>query len=68
MPKGIITPLTKKIREDYGSLVCFCNKHNLQLGTFKQVIGGHQRSQRVAKLLIKKGYIKSADELKKGVS
>lgn len=65
MAKSVISPVTQKIREDYGTLVCFCNKHNLTVGTFKQIIGGHQKSQRVANILIEQGYIQSADDLMK---
>jgi hypothetical protein len=65
MAKGVLSPVTQKIRKDYGTLVCFCNKNNLNVATFKQVIGGHHRSRPVEKLLIEKGYIKSADEILK---
>ncbi|RRD53588.1 hypothetical protein [Campylobacter rectus] len=55
--------VSTKIKNDYGTLVLFCKKHNLNLQTFKQVLYGYGKSQRVVEILLKHKYIKSADEL-----
>ena len=59
------TPLTHKIKEDYGTLSRFCKIHGINRNTFQVVVSGYATSAPLAKLLIKEGYIKSADELKK---
>ncbi|MCI6988720.1 MAG: hypothetical protein MR902_04005 [Campylobacter sp.] len=53
--------ISKKIRDDYGTLVCFCKKNNLNLNTFKQVLYGYAKSKTIMDLLVKKGYISEKD-------
>ncbi|GKH61213.1 hypothetical protein [Campylobacter ureolyticus] len=53
--------ISKKIRDDYGTLVCFCKKHDLNLNTFKQVLYGYAKSKPITDLLIKKGYLNIKD-------
>ena len=52
-----------KIKNDYGTLTCFCKKHKLNLQTFKQVLYGYGKSKKIIDLLKKYKYIKDADEL-----
>lgn len=54
-----------RIREDYGTLVHFCRKHNINISTLRVVLSGYGTSSPIANLLKKLGYIKSADELKR---
>jgi hypothetical protein len=60
--------LTDKIRYDYGTVSRFCRIHGIKWNTFKVVAGGHGKSKPISDLLIKEGYIKRADELKRAVS
>jgi len=57
--------ISQKIKNDYGTLVFFCKKHEINLHTFKRVLYGYGTSTRIANLLIKLGYIKCKDELRK---
>lgn len=59
--------INEKIRADYGTLTHFCRKQNpkININTFRAVLSGAGKSSRIAKLLIKLGYIKNADELGK---
>jgi len=56
--------ISQRIKNDYGTLVFFCKKHEINLHTFKRVLYGYGTSTRIANLLIKLGYIKCKDELK----
>jgi len=55
--------LSEKIKNDYGTLVFFCKKHNLNINTFKQIIYGLGKSRRITKILKKHKYIKKKKDL-----
>lgn len=57
--------VSKKIKEDYGTVAFFCKKHDINIHTFRQVIYGYGTSTKIVNLLIKHKYIKDANELKK---
>ncbi|WP_324172011.1 hypothetical protein [Sulfurimonas sp.] len=57
--------LSKKIKKDYVTVENFCTKHNIKYNTYKGVVNGSHPSQPIVKILIKEGYIKSADDLLK---
>jgi len=55
--------VSQKIIEDWGTLVHFCKKNNLNPNTFQQILYGYNKSKRISDILIKHGYIKDASEL-----
>jgi len=55
--------ITNKIKEDWGTVVRFCKKHDININTFHVVIYGDGKSAPITNLLIKLGYIKNASEL-----
>jgi len=55
--------VSQKIIEDWGTIVHFCRKNNLNLSTFNQILYGYSKSKPISDLLIKHGYIKHASEL-----
>lgn len=55
--------VSAKIKDDYGTLIHFCKKHDINIQTFKQVLYGYGKSKRIVTLLKKHKYIKNADEL-----
>ena len=57
--------LTKKIKDDYGSVTRFLKMHGINKNTYYVVVCGHGKSEKVTNALIDNGYIKSADELDK---
>jgi hypothetical protein len=57
--------LSKKIKKDYVTVQNFCTKHDIKYNTYKGVVNGDHQSSRIINILIKTGYIKSADELTK---
>ena len=61
----MMTNLTMKIKDEYGSVKRFCKENDINLNTYKVVISGHGTSARIANILKKHKYIKSANELKK---
>lgn len=59
--------LTEKIKKDYGTVKHFCKKNSINWNTFKVVTGGKGTSDPIVKILVKHGYIESAEDLKKEV-
>ena len=57
--------VSKKIRNDWGTLTHFCRKNNIKINTFKQVLYGYAKSKKLTNLLIKYGYIKSQKDLER---
>lgn len=57
--------VSKKIRNDWGTLTHFCRKNNIQINTFKQVLYGYGKSKKITDLLIKSGYIKTEKDLER---
>ncbi len=57
--------MTKAIKEDYGTVKRFCKIHGINYRTYNVVCSGYSSSKKVTDALIKGGYIKSADELKR---
>jgi len=57
--------MTTAIKEDYGTVKRFCKLHDINYNTYNVITSGFSTSKRVTDILIKEGYIKSADELKK---
>jgi len=57
--------ISKKIKEDWGTVLFFCKRHKLNIHTFRQVLYGYGTSSKISNILIQKGYIKSKEELKR---
>ena len=57
--------LTQRIKSDYGTVKRFCALHDINYSTYNVVCSGYARSSRLEQILIEKGYIQSADELKR---
>lgn len=65
---GISNEITKKIREDWGTIPTFAKKNNLCQYTVRQVLYGTKTSKKVLEALKKYKYIKSADDIKRKVA
>jgi len=59
------TDMTAAIKEDYGTVKRFCKLHDINYKTYNVVCSGYASSKKIVDALLKGGYIKSADELKK---
>jgi len=57
--------LTQKIKEDYGTVLRFCKLNGINNNTFRVVVAGNAKSEKIVKILKKHKYIKSASELEK---
>jgi len=55
--------ITKKIRQEWGTVRHFCRKHNINNRTFGVVMGGNGKSKPITDLLIEHGYLADANEL-----
>ena len=55
--------LSKKIKDDWGTVKRFCEKNDINYNTYKQVVYGSGKSSRIVSILKKHKYIKTADDL-----
>ena len=60
-----LTPLSRKIVDDWGTVKHFCKKHDINYNTFRYVVSGNGVSAPIVKVLKEHGYIKNASDLKK---
>jgi len=55
--------LTRRIKEDYGTVKRFCSLSGIKFSTYNVVLSGHGKSPKVTDALIKAGYIQSQQQL-----
>ena len=53
--------ITKRIREEHGTVVHFCKTYGFNINTFRSVIKGFQRGKKITDKLIELGYMVESD-------
>ncbi len=61
--KQAFSPLSKRIREDWGTVTHYCRKRGINPNTLKQVVYGFSFSTRILDILIADGYVKDRAEM-----
>ncbi len=64
----MLTNLTEKIKNDWGSVKRFCKENDINYNTWKVVRSGNGKSSRIINILKKHKYIKSEKDLEKKVA